>query len=115
LQPAADVPSQTHVAEGIAGSQCKRPRKRLKLTVSTASQSTVAEGNARPTSQCKELRNNQNKIDDKQANELQQRNIDDKTPCMYCEVAYNESNVKWYMCKNCKGCRKNRAHKIVYM
>jgi hypothetical protein len=27
---------------------------------------------------------------------------DDATPCMYCEVSYNESNCKWYMCRRCE-------------
>jgi hypothetical protein len=45
---------------------------------------------------------------------------EDRTPCMFCEVEYCKSNVKWYKCKNCHQwacgkCAGMGARKKVYV
>ena len=82
MQPAAEVnasvSSESTVADDGSSSLCKSPRKNNESNINV--QSLVTKSIKRSECEAEE----------------------DSTPCMYCEVIYCQSSVKWYSCKNCK-------------
>lgn len=106
MLPAAEVEvgpsvlSEARAADDSARpiSSKKNPRKRLTFVDKSepaSSESTVA---ADVSSQCKRPGLNKKSKEETLVNEQVQT---DNTPCMYCEVVYCESKVKWFSCKNC--------------
>ena len=83
-------------AEPISDTECSLP------TTSAEQSVTVDSVASSPVSSLSRKRRQRTVLEDiSNKKQISIIGSDDATPCMFCEVRYNESNCKWHMCRSC--------------